>query len=223
MHGCGTPRRHCLRISASQLAMPRSSWVTRTSRPRSRSTPTSMKSPAAMPWPGSTSCSAAPNDPGTVVNLGGQRRFPRSPRLRLAWGAQLDSNQCPLARKDCHHQSPDLRLIRSAQVSSEQERAQPSTTKPPRANALPSALPLHDCFCRSGSRACTERRSADHPVLCGRRRPGGEGRDSASVSRRGVGARGLRVPGLPGSGRSLPRSLARAPTIGVLAHYRLSR
>ena len=31
--------------------------------------------------------------------------------------------------KDCHHQSPDLRLVVSAQVRIEQERAQPSTTK----------------------------------------------------------------------------------------------
>ena len=59
----------------------------------------------------------------------------------LTWGwAQLVSNQRPFAWKDCHHHSPGLRFLPSAQVRTEQERAQPSTTEQPRAKCAPTWL-----------------------------------------------------------------------------------
>jgi hypothetical protein len=65
--------------------------------------------------------------------------------LSPGW-AQLVSNQRPLACKDCHQHTPDLRLGLSAQVRIEQERAPPSSGEQSALPfALPFALPLRDC------------------------------------------------------------------------------
>jgi hypothetical protein len=97
------------------------------------------------PKPSLTSANAAKSDTGALSWQLVLTRRPASPLLTsnaLTWGwAQLGSNQRPLACKDCHHHSPDLQLIPSAQVRSEQERAQPSTPSSREQSALPIALP----------------------------------------------------------------------------------
>jgi hypothetical protein len=89
-----------------------------------------------------TSANAAKSDPGALswqLVLTRRQASPPLASKALTWGwAQLGSNQRPLACKDCHHHSPNLRLVRSAQVRSEQERAEPSITEQ---SALPIALP----------------------------------------------------------------------------------
>ena len=61
----------------------------------------------------------------------------------LAWTGQSTAGPSPgaLACKDCHHHSPDLRLVLSAHVRRMQERAQPSTMKLPRAKCAPICAP----------------------------------------------------------------------------------
>jgi hypothetical protein len=97
------------------------------------------------PKPSLTSADAAKSDSGA---FSWQRVLTRRPASALLTGnaltgewAQLGSNQRPLACKDCHHHSPGLRLIPSAQVRNEQERAQPSTTEQPRAKCAPICAP----------------------------------------------------------------------------------
>jgi hypothetical protein len=88
------------------------------------------------PKPSLTSADAAKSDSGA---FSWQRVLTRRPASALLTGnaltgewAQLGSNQRPLACKDCHHHSPGLRLIPSAQG---QNRAGASTAEHHRAAA----------------------------------------------------------------------------------------
>ena len=83
------------------------------------------------------------------------RRSSQPPRHRqtsiVTWAfgwAQLGSNQRPLACKACHHHSPDLPLVPSAQVRIEQPRARPSTTEQRRAKCAPNCAPTSSSPCR---------------------------------------------------------------------------
>jgi hypothetical protein len=97
------------------------------------------------PKPSLTSANAAKSDAGALSWQLVLTRRQASPLLTsnaLTWGwAQLGSNQRPLACKDCHHHTADLRLDPFAQVRIEQKRAQPSTTEQPRAKCAPNRAP----------------------------------------------------------------------------------